>query len=146
MLTHLYPMHPFSAPWKHQKSLWFSDVFRRWRKGALGTSELIINSSTNTILLNIIRSEIWRQSLTLNASWSQTHNIQQPLAMSLVIRIWNPVKHLKWSSWRKKIFCTKFILDSWKGSEYASWNFFIFLAWDLLFCQEGKSFTSITKF
>ena len=27
--THLLPMHPFSNPWKHQKSLRFSDVFRR---------------------------------------------------------------------------------------------------------------------
>ena len=27
-LTLLFPMHPFSAPWKHQKTLQFSDVFR----------------------------------------------------------------------------------------------------------------------
>ena len=26
-------MHPFSTPWKHQKSLQFSGVFRGWRKG-----------------------------------------------------------------------------------------------------------------
>ena len=24
-LTRLFPMHPFSTPWKHQKNLWFSD-------------------------------------------------------------------------------------------------------------------------
>ena len=28
-LTHLLPIHPFSTPWKHQKALRFSDVFRR---------------------------------------------------------------------------------------------------------------------
>ena len=27
-LTHLFPMHPLSAPWKHQETLRFSDVFR----------------------------------------------------------------------------------------------------------------------
>ena len=27
-LTHSFPMHPFSTPWKHQKTLRFSDVFR----------------------------------------------------------------------------------------------------------------------
>ena len=27
-LTHLFPMHPFSTTWKHQKILWFSDVFK----------------------------------------------------------------------------------------------------------------------
>ena len=35
-------MQPFSTPWKHQKTLWFSDVFRGYIKGALGTNELII--------------------------------------------------------------------------------------------------------
>ena len=42
--THLcpnpFPMHPFSIPWKHQKTVRFSDVFRGWRKGALGTNGL----------------------------------------------------------------------------------------------------------
>ena len=28
-LNHLFPMHPFSIPWKYQKTLRFSDVFRR---------------------------------------------------------------------------------------------------------------------
>ena len=28
-LTHSFPMHPFSTPWKHQKTLKFSDFFRR---------------------------------------------------------------------------------------------------------------------
>ena len=27
-LTHSFPMQPFFTPWKHQKSLQFSDVFR----------------------------------------------------------------------------------------------------------------------
>ena len=28
-LTHLFPMHPFSTPWKHQETLRFSDVYTR---------------------------------------------------------------------------------------------------------------------
>ena len=27
VLTHLFPMHPFTTPWKHQKTVKFSDVF-----------------------------------------------------------------------------------------------------------------------
>ena len=27
-LTHSFPMHPFSTPWKHEETLRFSDVFR----------------------------------------------------------------------------------------------------------------------
>ena len=39
-LTHSFPMHPFSTPWKHEKTVRFSDVFREQRKGALGTNGL----------------------------------------------------------------------------------------------------------
>ena len=39
-LTHLFPVHPFSSPQEHQKTVLFSDVFREWRKGALGTNGL----------------------------------------------------------------------------------------------------------
>ena len=42
-LTHSFLMHPFSNPWKHLKTVRFSDVFRRQRKGALGTNRLIAN-------------------------------------------------------------------------------------------------------
>ena len=43
-LTHFFPMHLFSTPWKHQKTLRFSDFFRGWRKGALGTNGLSIGN------------------------------------------------------------------------------------------------------
>ena len=33
-------LHSFSTPWKHQKSLKFSDVFERQRKGALEANGL----------------------------------------------------------------------------------------------------------
>ena len=36
LLTHSFPMHPFSTLWKHEKTLPFSDVFRVYKKGALG--------------------------------------------------------------------------------------------------------------
>ena len=39
-VAHLFPMHLFSAPWEHQKTVSFSDVFRSWRKGALETNGL----------------------------------------------------------------------------------------------------------
>ena len=39
-LTHLFPMHTFSKPWKYQKTVKFSDIFRVKRKGALGRNGL----------------------------------------------------------------------------------------------------------
>ena len=39
-LTHSVPMHTFSNPRKHQKTVRFSDVFRRQRKEELGTNGL----------------------------------------------------------------------------------------------------------
>ena len=50
ILTHLFPMDPFSTPWKHQKTIRFS-VCRGYREGALGT-----NRSNNRNIL--------KQSLT----------------------------------------------------------------------------------
>ena len=40
-LTHSFPMHPFSIPWKQQKTVRFSDVFRGWIKGVFGRNGLI---------------------------------------------------------------------------------------------------------
>ena len=40
-LNHLFLMHPFSNPWKHYKTIRFSNVFRVQRKCALGTNALI---------------------------------------------------------------------------------------------------------
>ena len=48
-LPHLFPMHPFSTPWKSKKTLRFSDVFRGDRKGALGTNGLRKQGLTETI-------------------------------------------------------------------------------------------------
>ena len=42
-------MHPFSTPWKHQKTLRFSDDFRGLRKGALGADGLIPESARNNM-------------------------------------------------------------------------------------------------
>ena len=39
-LTHSFAMHLFSTPWKHQKTVRFSDVFTGLKKGALGTNGL----------------------------------------------------------------------------------------------------------
>ena len=40
LLTHLFPMHPFPIPWKHQKTIRFSKVSKRRKKGALATNGL----------------------------------------------------------------------------------------------------------
>ena len=53
-LTHSFPMHPFCTPWKHQKTFRFSDVFRGYRKGALGTNKLII---ITTIKLSGVKAD-----------------------------------------------------------------------------------------
>ena len=47
LLIYLFPMNLFSTPWKYQKTLVFSDVFRRWRKSALGTNALREKSFRN---------------------------------------------------------------------------------------------------
>ena len=57
VLTHSFPMHPFSSPWKHQKTVKFSDVFRGKRKGALGMNEFIDRKSLLILgtLLKLVR-------------------------------------------------------------------------------------------
>ena len=41
ILTHSFPIHPFSTyPLKTSGNLKFSDVFRGYRKGGLGTNKL----------------------------------------------------------------------------------------------------------
>ena len=40
-LTHSSLMHPFSTPWKHKKTVRFSDVFRGKRRSTLGTNWLM---------------------------------------------------------------------------------------------------------
>ena len=41
ILTHLFPMHPFSAVWNHLKTSLFSNVFSGYRKSALGANGLL---------------------------------------------------------------------------------------------------------
>ena len=43
VLTNSFPVHYFFTPWKHQKALRFSDVFRRLEKGCFG-NEWVKNS------------------------------------------------------------------------------------------------------
>ena len=51
-LTRLFPMHPFSTPWKHQKTLQFSDVFMGYRKGASGANGLTLQRMLSDYLSN----------------------------------------------------------------------------------------------
>ena len=64
-------MHPFSTPWKHQKTLQFSDVFRRQRKGALGANGL-----------RILATEVFKTLNNINHSYMK--DIFKPKASSKV--------------------------------------------------------------
>ena len=55
-------MHPFSVPWKHQKTLRFSDVFREVEKGCIG-NEWVNNCEQMHSSLRICSSAI-KKSLT----------------------------------------------------------------------------------
>ena len=57
-LPHLFLMYPFYTPWKHRKTLWFSDVFRGYRNGALGINELII--FWKTLITRSLLVEKWK--------------------------------------------------------------------------------------
>ena len=50
ILIHSSPMHPFSTPWKHQKTLWYFYIFRGWKKGPLGTNGLNLLLGTSLLL------------------------------------------------------------------------------------------------
>ena len=58
-LTHSFPMHPSCTPWKHQKTVRFSNVFTGYRKGAFGTNGLIDVLSERFSLISEIE---WTQS------------------------------------------------------------------------------------
>ena len=64
-------MHHFSTPWKHQKTLRFSDVFRRLREGALGTNGLIYTFAWIGLTLSW-RKCLWRYSVRMDfkCRWS----------------------------------------------------------------------------
>ena len=77
-------MHPFSTPWKHEKTLRFSDVFRKWRKGALRTNglinvryymfPLILSDECNLITFLISLSETLKDCILLSALWSSAES------------------------------------------------------------------------
>ena len=50
--TDSFPMHPFSTPWKHQKTVRFSEVFEGVEKGSTGMGEYLLLKSINIRLIN----------------------------------------------------------------------------------------------
>ena len=50
-MSHAFSMYPFSIPWKHQKTVRYSDVFRGQRKGALGTDALTEENKNNSTVI-----------------------------------------------------------------------------------------------
>ena len=59
-------MHPFSIPWKNQKTLRFSDVFRGFRKGALGTNGLMANE-----MMKQWNKNMWFQKFSIKDFFSK---------------------------------------------------------------------------
>ena len=53
------PNAPFLYPWKHRKTWRFSDVFRGYRKGALGTNELNYD-------LTAIKNWVFQRNMSFN--------------------------------------------------------------------------------
>ena len=72
--THLFPTHLLSTPWKHQNTLRFSDVFRGWRRGLLGTNELtkVKYQTRNCETLTSIEKYMNRQKKYLNRQKKST--------------------------------------------------------------------------
>ena len=46
LLTHSFPMHSFSTPWKHRKTARFCDVFRGVEEGCIGNKWVRIKSNS----------------------------------------------------------------------------------------------------
>ena len=71
-LTHSFPMHFFSTPWKHQKTVRFSDIFKGVEKGRIGNKWVNSDTLTNFsygILVNgfqdPMKLPMWRPGATL---------------------------------------------------------------------------------
>ena len=85
-LTHSFPMHPFSTPCKHQKTVRFSDVFKGQRKSALGTNALMKKIISKTILYNIINQSIYRMAVKYDAEKSTLILKEQQLKILLYVQ------------------------------------------------------------
>ena len=60
-LTHFWSMLPLHTPWKHQKNLRFSGVFRGYVMEKLARNELIYNKNCHETLDNIFKT--WQSGL-----------------------------------------------------------------------------------
>ena len=68
-------MHPFSTPWKHKKTVSFSDVFKGQRKGALGTNEWINLTISSCEFLGPCQTSM------MDHFWENSEWINTPLAI-----------------------------------------------------------------
>ena len=95
ILIHSFPMHRFSTSWKHQKTVRFSDVFKGWRKGALGTSGLkchlrilcLVVFPEIILLVRANQNLIWRLPFILLPSRSQSSICKDLFQIYLIIVI-----------------------------------------------------------
>ena len=85
LLTHSFPMHPFSKPLKHQKTVKFFDVFRGQRKGALGTNGLTKVPGLQSSGCNATKKKPLRKFLKgvlKTEKWKILENVQDVLCNS----------------------------------------------------------------
>ena len=94
----MFPIHPLSTPWKHRKTLRFSDVFREQRKGALGTYGLTICKFSE-----VCSFENWQNRIE-KLKWRREWAIQK-------MKTLNPLKELLCSYY--KYFFKKKLIYGW---------------------------------
>ena len=69
------PLISFDIPWKHQKNLWFSDVFRGYQKRSVAWNGFTQSQKMyfdEPILWTKLFLEIWNEKLKINSLYGKT--------------------------------------------------------------------------
>ena len=107
-------MHSFSAPWKRQKTLWFSDVFRgRGEKWCIGN-----------------KSAKW-EKVVIPYHWC---NLIKLIFQRYSFETENILSKQKWS--RSKFWSTKFYFDFLTSKLLSKWNWTLL---HIIMCQQTIS-------
>ena len=91
-LTHSVPMHPFSTPWKHQKTARFSSFYMWVSKSALGKNRLII-MSIEIIMKNVSHRKTQHERRHI---YKYT-KYKKCLGNMMLICIKQPLRNINWS-------------------------------------------------
>ena len=85
--THSFLMHPFSTPWKHKKTVRFSDVFRGVEKVCIGNEG--VNGAINVRVVLCITYRILKRNINIQFL------VSLPVSEILLIDL----KYLKYCIW-----------------------------------------------